>query len=490
MIIHQKQAAIGTALAILAGFPCQTHAQKPQKELVARLHSPTLAAITGKPDNLPLTINECMRIGLSLSRPLEQAAEAAVRASAHTGEAKSALNPTIGTAPGDVYLHDAARLSLGIQGTLPIDISGAIRSAVDRSRFEEIAARLALQRVRNQVILDIQTAFYDALRARALVEVADSNLKTAAERLHDAREKYRAQAVAYFDVVRAETDYANSQKLSIDARSSSALATARLAATLGIQVQTPLNLSDENAIQLPTAAFTAGTKGAVQGGAVPDDAASISAFLQQADTAVQPGAELSAALIKAMKARPELMEADADIAAAQKGVAYARRSQLPTLSVSAGYFNIRSSTGTAINEPEALLNLNVPISDGGTARARVQQARMDVESAKTARRQTEDVISLQVQQAWLNEVQARQQVSVSEQAAIQARTAYGIARVRYNAGVSARAGISPGLEMSDAQSALTLAEQNRVNALYDFNRALALMRWAIADEVMAAGNKK
>ncbi|HLJ55716.1 MAG TPA: TolC family protein, partial [Chthonomonadaceae bacterium] len=75
--------------------------------------------------------------------------------------------------------------------------------------------------------------------------------------------------------------------------------------------------------------------------------------------------------------------------------------------------------------------------------------------------------------------QARDQVAVANQALAQAREAFDLARTRYNAGVATRAGLSPLLEVSDAQAALTLAETNQVNALYDYNQSRGQLDRAI-----------
>ena len=167
-----------------------------------------------------------------------------------------------------------------------------------------------------------------------------------------------------------------------------------------------------------------------------------------------------------------MYEADAYIAAARKGIQIARRSLLPQVAVSAGYFNFRNSTGNRhVDEPQAQLVLTLPLFDGGVAKGREQQAREDVATAITNRRQTVDLVTQDVQQAYLNLVQARDQVAVANQAMAQAREAFDLARTRYNAGVATRAGLSPLLELSDAQAALTLAETNDVNALYDYNQS-------------------
>jgi outer membrane protein TolC len=190
--------------------------------------------------------------------------------------------------------------------------------------------------------------------------------------------------------------------------------------------------------------------------------------------ALKLGPEFQTVLKEALRTRPEILEADTQIAAARKGILIARRSSLPSLSVSVGYFDVRNQTGTVrIDEPQAIVGLNIPLDDAGLSRARVQEARADVSNAITNKRQQTDFVTLDVQQAYLNLVQARDQVAVANQALGQARAGFDIARVRYNAGIGSRAGISPLLEVSDAQAALTLAEQNQVNALYDYNGARA-----------------
>ena len=202
--------------------------------------------------------------------------------------------------------------------------------------------------------------------------------------------------------------------------------------------------------------------------------------MRSIDQALTHGPGLRTRCLKeALATRPEVLEADAQIAAARRGIQYARRSLLPGLSLSLGYYNVRNSTGTArIDEPEAGVGISLPLFDGGLARAREQQARADIATATTNKRQAIDQVTLDVQQAYLNLVQARDQVAVANQALAQARTGFQLARVRYNAGV-ARAGISPQLEVSDAQAALTQAESNQVNAIYDYNQSRAQLDRAI-----------
>jgi outer membrane protein len=456
--------------------------------------SPALEAITRKAKDQTITLNDAIGIALATNRSLAFAGEALYRAQGRTAEVRSALYPTVSASPADVFLHDSLQPGFSVQATLPIDITGLLRAATDQARFQEIGTRLDINRTRNQTVYDVENAFYNALRAQTLVKVASENLQNSLDRLKDAQIRYSVQAVAYFDVVRAQTDVANAQKQVIQARNTVSNAIANLNLAMGIDVTTPLHITEAGAVEQPpgvappTAPPITPTTQVTPGAAAPESPTAVAPSVggpamqglsaQRADDviadALKLGPEFQKALQEALQTRPEILEADTQIAAAKKGILIARRSSLPSLSVSVGYFDVRNQTGTTrIDEPQALIGLNIPLEDAGLARARVQQARADVSNAVTNRRQQTDLVTLDVQQAYLNLVQARDQVAVASQALALARAGFQIARVRYNAGVGSRAGISPILEVSDAQAALTLAEQNQVNALYDYNGARA-----------------
>jgi outer membrane protein TolC len=462
--------------------------------------SPTLAQLAAKLAAQPLTLDTAVTVALSTNRQLALSTSALYRAQGFTAEVRSGLYPTLGVSAGPVYLASVLDPGAQVAATVPFDISGAIRAAASQAQFQEVATRLDINRTRNQIVSDVKAAFYNVLRAEALVGVASENLQNSLDRLSDANVRYQARTVAYFDVLRAQTDVADGQRQVIQARNGVSLAVGSLNNTIGIDVLTPLRVSDRNAVEEPpdvpspsatplTPEGNVPASGTGQG--MPKAAPAPEAFQGKTTQLIAPrpdeiinqaltlGTEFQPLLKEALVTRPEVLESDAQIAAAQKGILYARRSLLPSLGLTAGYYYVRSSTGTQINEPEASLAITLPLYDAGLARARVQEARADVATAVTNRRQTIDTVTLDVQQSYLNLIQARDQVAVANQALGQARAAFQLARVRYNAGVASRAGLSPLLEVSDAQAALTLAEQNQVNALYDYDGARAQLDRAI-----------
>jgi outer membrane protein len=447
----------------------------------------------------PLTLQDAVAVALVTNRSLALSGEALLRAQGRVSELRAAFQPTVGVGytltqlssgtsanigGKSVSLVNATQNQLGISATLPIDISGQIRAAVDQGKFQEIATRLDINRTRNQIVLDVKNAFYDVLRAQALLTVATETLQNAQDRLSETGKKLTAGVVAPFDVLRAQTDVANAQQQVITANNSISLSFATLNNTMGLDIDAPLSITANGAVENPPgveppSAFVPPTAPAnvPQGDDVgPPDNGGVKPL-----TVIQPpvivtnpvqlGGDYTGVVQEAVGLRPEILEGDANIAAARMGIRLARRSRLPTLGISGGYNYTPDAGGFSpqMTLGQAGVSLNFPLFEGGLARAREREARADVATAETNRRQSVDLVVLEVRQSYLNLLQARDRVAVANRALAQAREAYRLAKVRFDAGVSQAQGVSPLLELSDAQNALTQAENNQVNALYDYN---------------------
>ncbi|HXG35745.1 MAG TPA: TolC family protein, partial [Dehalococcoidia bacterium] len=194
-----------------------------------------------------------------------------------------------------------------------------------------------------------------------------------------------------------------------------------------------------------------------------------------------PSVDLDQSLAEAYEKRPEALQADAQIRAAQKGILLARRSSEPTLRLSwnfsytpdAGGFAPKTTTWAAV------ATVRIPLFDQGLSRARNQQAQADLNIARLAKQQILDSIALEVRQAYLALVEAQERLHVTTAGLVQAEEQYRLAQVRYKAGVTLTPGASPLLEISDAQTALTQAQTNQVNAQYDVQNARARLERAL-----------
>jgi outer membrane protein TolC len=174
---------------------------------------------------------------------------------------------------------------------------------------------------------------------------------------------------------------------------------------------------------------------------------------------------------EALRSRAEILREDAYVAAAQKGITIARKGLLPSMSVGYSYtLNPNASAfGGQKQSGQAVLTVNVPLFDAGAVRGRVRTARSQVAAAETNRRTEVDAVTLEVREAILNLQQAQGETAATRQALAQADEAYRLARLRYSAGVTKQSGVSPLIELSDAQKTLSAAQSDYVNALYDYN---------------------
>ena len=169
--------------------------------------SPTLTDLASSLQARPLNINDAVAIALATNRSLATANAALLNAQGRTSEARAALNPTLGVNYQFLTLSQASTADIGGRtittanqfqntftpsATLPIDISGLLRAATDQARFQEVAARLDVNRTRNQIVSDVKSSFYTVLRSQALVAVAQDNLANTEAQLQDALAKFQA----------------------------------------------------------------------------------------------------------------------------------------------------------------------------------------------------------------------------------------------------------------------------------------------------------
>jgi outer membrane protein TolC len=464
-------------LALAASLAGSAIAQQPDKHLPV---SPTVAELDAALEGKTLTIEDAVRIALITNRSYATAAANLDRAKGRVGEARAALKPTAGISGKLDYYDrpttaDFGGSSIAIVNqfsdvynaniTLPIDISGAIHSAVDQAKFNEVAARIDVNRVRNQLVFEVRNAFFEALRAQGRLVVSEDSLANAHTRLEDAQAMLRAGTGTQFDVLTSQRDVADAEQVMIKARGDVTIALARLKNAIGIDVSDSIQITDEGAVQEPSAKDVPTTPSTI-----PDDQ------LHIAKNLVPLGPDYQSFVAEGLSNRPEILEQDAAITAAQRGVRYESRSLLPSLSLSAGYVYQPNHAGFTPEKQGVLtLGFSVPILDGGLAKARRQEAEAMVEASKIDHRTAVDLVTLEVQEAYVELSQAAERVQVATVGLEQAREAFRLARLRAQVGVSASPQVSPQLELSNAQTTLTQAETNRVDAIYDYNLARAAL---------------
>jgi outer membrane protein TolC len=242
-----------------------------------------------------------------------------------------------------------------------------------------------------------------------------------------------------FDLLRARTQLENNRQALISARNQVAISRNAFANTVGVDPSTPVDLADVT--QVPPL----------------------------------PALDEGALVATALTQRPEYLQADINILKSQKNTRLARRNLEPFLNAGLnGQYNITAPAfGRDRDTATVSLALTVPLYDGGQTREAVAAARSDERVALIQKDQFVRGIKAEVQQTIISVRDANERATVAASSVREARESLRLANVRY------RAGVGTLLEVNDAQTALTQAETNQVNAQYDYLAALARLQRAV-----------
>lgn len=290
---------------------------------------------------------------------------------------------------------------------------------------------------RQQLQLSATTAYFNVLQTRNLFEVSKQAVVDFASHLKNVQAQFDAGTVARSDVLQTEVQLANAQDGLIKAQNNYELAIANLNNVIGLPLDTEIKLKEDLKFQ-------------------------------------QYSLKLDDCIRYALTNRPEMAQAQANVAIARDQVKVARSGSLPSLGFTATNGWEASNFPGAKNSNWAVsMTASMDVFDSGLTKSQVKQAEYGVTTSQEQARQTRDNISLQVRQAYLSMQEAAKRIDTSKVAVGKADEDLKMSEVRYAAGVGTN------LDVIDAELALTQAKTNYVQALYDFNTSKAQLEQAM-----------
>lgn len=305
----------------------------------------------------------------------------------------------------------------------------AVKAA--RKNAEVSFSNVDVQRL--QIVDSVKEAYTSINLARRLLAVAQQSLDRAELNLRSAKGLYETGTQPRSAVTRAEVDVANAQLGIIQARNAEDVARVALNTAMGLPVETPTEVCD-NLVYEP----------------VP----------------LEPGPLHATAVAE----RPEYRQARLRAEAAGASLQQAERSFLPTITANSFY----GGSTTALNQAwAATLSMNWPLFDGGNTIAKYREAKANREAAQLRITATAQTIAQQVEQARLGVREAAQRIQAARTAVASAQENYRLAQGRYDVRVGTI------LELTDAQLALTQAQNTEAQALADYQIGLARLDLAV-----------
>jgi TolC family type I secretion outer membrane protein len=322
---------------------------------------------------------------------------------------------------------------------------GRVFAAVRAAKLVDQIAALGFQKAVADTILSVRTDFYQILLNKAQVEVREQSVKLLEQQLHDAQSRFDVGAVPRFNVLRAEVELANAKPPLIRAQNDLRLSKESLVKLLAIDSKsqtndfTPINFEGQLVYE-------------------------------------HRAWELSTALQQALNRRPELLQAERQIGVAKANVQVASSGYKPEASVFANY-GWRNSMFT--NRLDELRDgwtigatMNWALFDGMLTHGKVTQARAQLQEANLDYADTRRQVELEVRQAYSDYLQTLELIEAQKKTVEEAEESLRLAEARFRAGTGTQ------LDVLSAQTALTDARSNEVQALHDYNVALATLERA------------
>jgi outer membrane protein len=313
---------------------------------------------------------------------------------------------------------------------------GRTRALVESSSFNAQAQEESVSGQRASVLLDVDRAYFSALRAQAVQRVAQATVDARQLAYDQVNALAQGNLRSGLDVSFARVNLSTAQLLLVQAQSDTDRAFAALAAALGAQA-VPSRVLAEEPLSAPP----------------PDDSTPLVA--------------------DAFRQRPELV---ASRLAADSATAFATaESGLARASVTvAGAFGMLPYYQPGISERYAAVgvNVNLPLLNGNLYAARAAEAMARARAQDQRVRDVENQIRRDVQIAWLNARTAFQRIELTRQLLDQANLALDLAQSRYTLGLSSI------VELNQAQLAQTQAEFDAAAARYDYQVQAAALGFA------------
>jgi outer membrane protein TolC len=304
------------------------------------------------------------------------------------------------------------------------------------------SAKSSYQLTRQELILSVKQAYFDVLAAKMLLEIQKEALKRAAEQLKIAETRYELGAASFSDVLKAKVQYGDVELTLISADNTEKLAKATLNSWMGQNVDSPVDV-EEN-LTMPE-------------------------FNYSYEDALQ----------ESMEKNPNVKKAQFDLRSTEAQLGMARSGFFPNFNLSGSY----SWSNADLDELKYIrkrdyewrfsASISFNIFENFQRKYNLSYAKANRKSAKENFHQTKRDVALQLKQAFLNVQEANEKIDLTKKKVKSAQEDLDLVQEKYNLGA---ANI---LELLDAEVSFKQAEADQVQALYDYNLAVAQFEKAI-----------
>jgi outer membrane protein len=411
----------------------------------------------GAGPSMSLTLKQAEELAIKTNPQISVARLIALASQQVTRGVRSSLWPT---ATGDLTAVDAQaghritagalnnpiiyeRAAAGVMLSQLITDFGRTTNLVSSANYAAMAENENAVATKQQVLLAVDKAFYNALQARAILTVAQQTVTERQAVVDQVGALFNSKLKSELDLSFANVNLAQAKLLLLDAQNNQNAGMATLSMVLGASTLQDLHLVEDTAPLAP------------------------------------PPGNVDELISQALSARPEILSLQFQYQSARKFQSAERDLLFPTIRALGAVGDTLAGNPAVAPSPSVLNNtygaiggnIEIPLFNGFLYSAKAREANLRAQAIQERLRDLRNLISRDVRTSWLNANTAYQRLTVTQQLLQQANLALKLAQARYKLGLGSI------VELSQAQLQQTQADISDAQASYDYRLSLAVLTY-------------
>lgn len=398
------------------------------------------------------TLQECVDIALENNRNIKQQALSKQQKEVAYSQARTDLLPNLNASMGQSFVYgrsigidntyqniNSSQSSFNISSDITLFDGLKMKYNIDARKAEMYISEADLEKIQDDIIMSVSTAFMQVLMNKELLEIANDQIELTEINIRRLNELVKSGKMAKGELLELEAQQAQEEFNQIQAVNNLKLSLLDLAQIMELEdfenfdVEVPENIMiDEGILLSPTNIYES-----------------------------------------ALIARPEIRGAQYRVESSEKEIMIAKSAYFPSLSFGAsmgsGYYNMsgrpNESFGTQLknNRSTSLgFSLRIPIFNRFQVRNSVKNAQYALEYSKLEIDKTKLDLRKRIEQAYYNAIGAESRWEAAQKSEIASQEAYRFAEQKYENGRATS------YELSQAKTNLAKVLADQAQAKYEY----------------------
>ena len=310
-----------------------------------------------------------------------------------------------------IRAQNISNTGVGVNASMTLFDGLAMKFNIEEAKANKLASDANMEAVKRNVALNITALYLDVLLKKELAAVAAKQVEETEQQVARVNAKVEAQRAPAGDLYEIEAQYSKDRFQSVQAENNVRLALLNLTQAMDIAFDNHFDI------------------------ATPDESELEEVLLPERDEVWQT----------ALTHRPEIIQAQYSLQAAEKALKRAKSAYSPSLTaqagVSTGYYHQIGAENTAFGKQlsdnfstNVSLNLSIPIYDRMQTPSQVKTQQINVENAQLQLEQQKKTICKEIDQAYYNALAAQSEMVSARQAERSSTEAERYATEKYSAG--------------------------------------------------------